>query len=1093
MIRSLLLPRGILSAVAAFVLVLFPVMAAAQSESGSLTVSVSDAAGGSVPGAMVTLRNTATGGLRELSSGQDGRALFIAVSPGEYELTVALSGFKQFRDSAVRLQVGQALSVPVGLEVGELNEVVEVRANVPLLDIASATQGTVITGEKVTALPLNGRQFIQLALLVPGANPGGRAVQQNATGRLNHTGGLSIGGGRTNNTLFLLDGAVNTDPDYNSLNYSPSIDGIAEFRVQTSQFPAEYGRAGAQVNVVTKSGTDRFRGSAFEFTRNKRFDARPFNLVGELPQFQRDNFGGSLGGPVVRGRVYFFSVYERLRRREAAAGLTTVNVPTALERQGNFSQSAGGGIFDPATGTTNRTQFPNNTIPANRLNPLALAAVNALPLPNTGTRGFVNSEEITRQDVHNLSLRGDVNLGPGNTVFARWSMADESALIPESIPGRLNISDGRPLNVAGGWTKVFGASVVNELRGGFSQLTLQSGLPEPQFSGVSDPLPRFIVGGYPIMGGAGAFTGTTGGGIVNVKNRVYQVYNNLSYQRGSHAFKAGFEYTWTEYNRTEVPSTLGVFTFVGGYTSRTASNDGTGNTLASMLLGLPQIATRAIGPSTMNGRQPAFSVYLQDDWRVNNRLTLNLGVRYELSPPMYDANGQMSSIDYSDIPTPAEIFAEGRLAFYMPTVFVCGQNGTPKGCAYTDKNNVAPRVGFSWLATDRTVVRGGAGLYFSPQDANPLFRLAAGLPHNIAQTLTFNAFVPANPPGFNVFGPAQLGPVQIQQAGIDLHQETSQSTQWTLGVQRQLSRDLVAEVSYVGTRGKYLEQNVQPNNALAGLGAVNPRRPFGGLTYAPNTTFPPHITVIGNTVPVGQVNLYAHSARSTYDALSLRLERRFEGGFSMLSAYTFSNARSNAPQFRNAGGAGGSENSPPQNSHDLEAEWGPAYYNARHRWVTNVTAALPFGFLVSGIWSMQSGFPFTVNVQGDTAGVGGGSGGIFIRPNVVPGVDPYLPKSEWKNGRYLNPAAFSIPAAGTFGTVGRNSMVGPGFIGLDMALSRTFGLGGERRLELRAEAFNLLNRRNYTLVNRLVNTASFGLITQQANPRQMQFGARLTF
>ncbi|MGC4084460.1 MAG: TonB-dependent receptor [Vicinamibacterales bacterium] len=542
-----------------------------------------------------------------------------------------------------------------------------------------------------------------------------------------------------------------------------------------------------------------------------------------------------------------------------------------------------------------------------------------------------------------------------------------------------------------------------------------------------------------------------------------------------------------------MPSTLGTFTFVSGYTSRTAGNDGTGSALASLLLGLPQIANRSVGPNTMNGRQPAFSVYAQDDWRVGQRLTLNLGVRYELSPPMYDANQMMSNIDYSSVPTPQQIFAEGRLAYYTPTVYVCGQNGTPKGCAYTDRNNVAPRAGFSWVADDKTVVRGGAGIYYAPQDANPLFRLAAGLPGNIAQALTFNAFVPANAPGFDVFGPAVLGPVQIQQASIDMHQQTSQSAQFTLSVQRELARDWVVEASYIRTRAKYLEQNVQPNNAQPGSGAVDPRRPYAALLFAPNTTFPDYVVVQGNRVPVGQINYFPHSARSEYDALQLRLERRFAGGFSLLSAYTLSKARSNAPQYRNAGGAGGAENSPPQNSYDLDSEWGPAYYNATHRWVTTVTRALPFGFQASGIWTMQSGFPFTVNIQGDTAGIGGGTGGILIRPNAVAGVDPYLPKSEWKNGRYLNPAAFVAPPAGAFGTLGRNSLVGPGYVNLDVVLAKGFTFGGQRRLELRAEIFNALNRRNYTLVNRLLNTPDFGAITSQADPRQMQFGVRLTF
>jgi hypothetical protein len=1091
---------------------LLTTVAAAQSDTTSLTVVVTDGSGASVPGATVVVRNAATNAGRERVTDPDGRATFVVLPPGTYEATVNLDGFKQYRDPSVVLSVGQPATLPVVLEVGPISEAVEVRGAVRLLNLDTAAHGTVIGNDKIQALPLNGRQFVQLALLVPGANPGGRAVQQNSTGRLGQIGGLSIGGGRTNNTLFLIDGAIDTDPDYNSLNYSPSVEAIAEFQVQTSQFPAEYGRAGAQVNVVTKSGGAALHGSLFEFTRNKRFDSKPFNLVGDLPRFQRDNFGGTLGGPLVRGRLFFFGAYEGLRRREGASNLTTVTVPTERERQGDFSQSTGGGIFDPTTGTTNRTPFPNNTIPLDRIDPLALAAVRALPLPNTGIRGYVNTQEITRQDNHNYSLRLDVTAGTGSQVFARVSTATEDARIPEPVPGRLNVSDGRPMSLAAGWTRVLGTRSVNEARFGFSQLRLTSGLPELAFNigGREQAIPRFLVGGYPAMGGAGAFTGTAGGGITRVNNRTFQVYDNLSWQRGAHAFKAGAEFLWIEYNRTEVPSTLGTFTFVAGYTSRTASTDGTGHALASLLLGQPQLGNRAVGPSTIAGRQGSFSTYVQDDWRVSERLTLNLGVRYELAPPMHDANGLMSSIDYRSVPTPQQVFAEGRLAFYTPTVVVCGQNGYPKGCAYTDTNNVAPRAGFSWRATDRLVVRGGAGVYYAPQDANPLFRLAAGIPGNIAQAITFNAFVPSRGPGYDIFGPPTLGPVQVQQASLDLHQNTSQSTQWTIGVQRELGRDWIVDASYVGTRAKYLEQNVQPNNAQPGLGAVDPRRPYAALVFAPNTTFPSYVTVQGNRVPVGQINYFPHSARANYHALELRVEKRLSGGFGVLSAYTLSDARSNAPQFRNAGGVTGSENSPPQNSFDLEAEWGPAYYNARHRWVTSVTWALPFGegtrfgaegawaralagTQLAAIWTMQSGFPFTVNVQGDTAGVGGGTGGIFVRPNAVPGVDPYLPESERASGRYLNPAAFVAPPAGTFGSVGRNSIVGPGYTNLDFVVSRAIAIAERARVEVRAEAFNLLNRINYNQVGRILNASNFGLLLSQYDPRQWQFGVRVSF
>jgi len=1083
--------------------------AAAQSDSASLSVKVTDETGGAIPGAAVVVRHTATGTTRELSTDRAGLAVFPMLPPGVYDSIVSLDGFKQYRGSALHLQVAQAARLEVALGVGDVTEAVQVTAETRLLTVDTVAQGTVIGEEKVQALPLNGRQFIQLALLVPGANAGGRAVQQNVL-RQNQVGGLSIAGGRTNNTAFLLDGAVNTDPDYNSLSYSPSIDAIAEFQVQTAQFSAEYGRAGGQVNVVTKSGTSRLHGSLFEYHRDDRFDEKPFNLVGDLPEFKRDNFGGSLGGPLVPGRVFFFGAYEQLRRREGAASLTTVTVPTALERQGDFSQSPGG-IFDPLTGTTNRLPFPDGRIPQNRIDPLALAAINALPLPNSGVRSYVNTESILSQDIYNSSLRLDLNAGGGHHLFGRYSFADENAIVPETVPGRDNLQDARPHNAVAGWTAVLGARAVNEVRVGISRLKFVSGLPELSFSvgGQSQPLPRFLATGYPTMGGAGAFTGTTGGGIVNVDNRTFQIYDNLSVQRGPHALKAGVEYLRTEYNRNEVPSALGTFTMTSGYTSRTAGNDGTGNALASLLLGMPQQGNRAVGPSTIAGRQWYFSAYAQDDWRVSDRLTLNLGVRYELSPPMYDANGGMASIDYRNVPTPEAIFAEGRTGFYAPIVFVCGQSGYPKGCAYTDKNNVAPRAGAVWRASDRLVLRGGIGIYYAATDANPLFRLAAGIPANIAQTVTYNNFIPARGPGFDIFGPAILGPTQVQQAGIDLFQENSQSTQWSFSAQRELGREWVVEVSYIGTRGKFLEQNVQPNNARPGSGAVDPRRPYAAMQFAAGTDFPDYVTVQGDRVPVGFINYLSKTAESKYDALGVRVEKRLTRGVSLLSAYTLSEATSNAPQFRNAGGVTGAENSPPQDSYDLEAEWGPAPYDARHRWVTSMTAALPFGpgqrfaqtgfwshllgnFQVAGIYTMQSGFPFTVNLRGDTAGVGAGTGGIFVRPNPVAGVDPYLPSSEWAKGRYLDPAAFAAPPAGTFGSIGRNSVVGPGYINMDLSIARGFRLG-RARLDVRAEAFNLTNRRNYTIVGRILNDPTFGQLLSQADPRQWQFGARLTF
>ena len=1085
--------------------------AAAQTDLSALSGVVLDASGAPVQNASVKLKNRATQIERTAVTGEEGRFLFSLLPPGAYALEVEAAGFRPFRDDGVRIQVARTSTIQVQLEVGTVTERIEVSGSVSPLVTESVSHGTVISEEKIIGLPLNGREFIQLALLVPGANAGGRTVQQNAV-RLNQTGGFSVSGGRTNNNAFLLDGAANTDPDYNSLNYSPVIDAIAEFQVQTAQFSAEYGRAsGGQVNVVTKSGGNAFHGSAWEFLRNRAMDARPFNLnAPKLPQYQRNQFGASLGGPIVRDKAFFFAAWERLLIRQAAAGLTTVAVPTAAQRAGNFS--GGPGIFDPDTLQNGvRQPFPDFRIPESRIHPWTRAAMAAMPLPNAGADRFVNASSLLRQNADNGSLRIDYNLGRRATLFGRYAIFDENNVIPDVVPDRDRLGFSRPQNAVLGSTQVFRPAVVNEFRAGFNRLLFQDGLPEPQFDvgGTRRALPRFVVAGYPVMGGAGGFTGTTGGGTVLVRNNTYQLYDNLSWHRGRHNWRAGGEVLWIQYNRFESANTLGQYQFTQGITSRTASNDGTGHILASMLLGLPQQGSRSVGPSRIDGRQQYYSLYVQDDWRVLSSLTLSLGLRYELAPPLYDHRMQMGSIDYRNVPSPWQIFGEGRLAFYEPLFFICGQSGYPRGCAYTDRNNFAPRAGFAWQASPTTVIRSGAGVFYAANDLNPLFRLAAVLPGNIAQTLSGNAFVPTFR-GFDIFGPAVVGPVQIQQAGIDLEQRSSYSLQWNFSVQQQLRRDLAIEAGYLATLGLKLSQNVQPNNARPGPGAVDPRRPYRALRFAPGTVFPSYVTVQGSSVPVGFINFLPNSAQSNYHAFFLRLEKKLAGGLSLLSSYNWSKAITNAPQFRNAGGARGAENSPPQDSHDLRQERGLAAFDVRHRWVNSAVADLPFGggkrwlnqglaahlaggWQVSLIHSMQTGFPFTVNLAGDTAGIGGGTGAILIRPNAVPGQNWKLPANERTTARWFNTAALVAPPAFAFGNVGRNTVIGPGLLNFDFMLARSFRLAESVRLQFRGELFNALNTPNYDIVGRILNNPQFGVVQSQLRPRQIQLGLRLAF
>jgi len=899
---------------------LLAAMLSAQTDTATLFGLVRDSSGGSIVGSKVKLQNRATGAVREKSTDAKGLFLFEVLPPGEYEMTVEAPGFKQFRDSQVRVQVAQIERLNVQLEIGSASEFVEVQGTVSPLNTETVSQGTVIGEQKIVQLPLNGRQFIQLALLVPGASAGGRAVQQNAI-RQGEVGGLSISGGRTNNTVFLLDGAANTDPDYSSLTYSPQIDGIAEFQVQTASVSAEYGRA--SVNVTSKSGSNQLHGSAFEFLRNKDVDARPFNLAGDLPKFQRNQYGGTVGGPLRRNRLFGFFAYEGLKVRQAAAALTTTPVPSALQRQGDFSLTKGG-IFDPdslANGV--RTQFPNNKIPASRINPLAFAAMNAMPLPTDPVAGtFVNSAEILSQNNNNYSGLIDYTLSRLWNLFGRYSIADENAIIPGTVSGREILNPARAQNAVLGVTGVLGTSVVNEARFGFSRLRVFNGVPELTFNVNGQPtvLPQFQVNPFPLMGGAGAFVTTaTGGGAALTRDNTFQFYDNVSWIKGRHSIKFGGGLYWIQYNRFEAPNNLGRFQFTNGFTTRTASSDGTGDALASMLLALPATSSRSVGPSRIDGRQRTETLYIQEDFHVAPKVTINLGLRYELAAPMNDAHQQMASIDYSKVPSPQAIFASGKTGFYNATLFVCGQSGYPDGCAYTDKNNFAPRLGVVWSATKKTVIKAGGGIFYANNDANPLFRLAAGLPDNIAQTLSSNNFVPQYH-NLSPFGANIVGPVQIQAAGIDINQRSSYSAQWNLSVQHELARGTVLEVGYLATMGIKLEQNVQPNNANPGLTAVDPRRPYLGVQYAPGIQFPSYITVVGNTVPVGQINYLPHSAQSKYESLFARLEKRFSRGISFLSSYTWSKAITNAPQFRNAGGVNGNENSPPQDSYNLAAE-----------------------------------------------------------------------------------------------------------------------------------------------------------------------------
>ncbi|MGA2116945.1 MAG: carboxypeptidase-like regulatory domain-containing protein, partial [Bryobacteraceae bacterium] len=538
-------------------LFLFPLLLLAQDDTAVLSGRVADPSGLGVPNAQVRVTRQSTGAARETLTSTDGAYRVELLDAGDYDVRVTAPGFKTYDDTGIHLQVAQSSQLNVTLAVGATTDSIEVQADVSPLEADSVAQGTVVSQEKVKALPLNGRQFLQLALLSPNVNSGGLAVQQNAI-RQGEVAGLSVAGTRTNDSAYLLDGVIDTDPDYNALNYVPIVDTIAEFQVQVAQYSAEYGRAsGGQINVTTISGTNQWHGSGWEFLRNNNLDSRPFNLTTQssVPKFQRNQFGGLIGGPVVKNKLFAFFSYEGLRTRQAAANLTTISTPDLLQRAGNFSEEiATTVVYDPTTAVVNgaRTPFPGNIIPANRINPSVSTAMNGLPLPNLPGNMYINSSDVLWQNFGNYSGRGDYQISDSLKLFARYSGAGENASIPVVLPDRANLDNAAPRNVAVGLTKVFSADKVNDLRLGFSRLNFLYGLPEPDFSvdGQQGELPNFIVGSLN-FGGSGPYNATGQGGIARARDNVYQLWDVFAWQHGRHSFKFGGEGDAFQYVRYE--------------------------------------------------------------------------------------------------------------------------------------------------------------------------------------------------------------------------------------------------------------------------------------------------------------------------------------------------------------------------------------------------------------------------------------------------------------------------------------------------------------------------------------------------------------
>jgi len=1108
-----------------------------QSNYAAVSGTVRDSQSLPVAHAKVHFKALSTGTTREVTTNDSGLFYAPALPPDDYQLTTSAPGFAEVAQS-LRLEVGQKSELDISLKIGAVKEGVSVNAAADILRATDASVGEVIEPKSIQELPLNGRMLIDLVLTVPGAHLGFGA-QSGQTNPLYWRPGqrsaVVIGGARPNANFFLLDGATNTDPTFNTQNLSPSPDSVMEFQVVTSSYTADMGGAGGgQINIVTRSGTSQFHGTAYEFLRNGAMDASSFQSMGNNHLVQ-NNFGASFGGPLFGKdkRTFFFLNYEGLRLSQADAEVLTV--PTRDEIMGDFSMNSAM-IFDPTTAVANpsydptqptgpsnfpytRSQFPDNQIPSDRINQNVQAfLLQYLPEPNMMMEGMgadSNNYLDIRNETHYQdqgTARIDHDFSSSNTVMARYSLSAENGFSPsngstattENLPGFGSPFDNFSQQAVIGWNHVFSSNKLNTASLAFSRLSMNH---TSQNNNVNDIVGQLGIQGVGFGGPAAwgapwfAAQGYTGIGDtfaatpMHAWDTTVELRDTFAWQHGHHALRFGGDarrYIWPMWGFFQ---NRGFYQFTNGYTTQFGFNDGSGNGFATLLLSLPTVKQRQAGIPQMNLRNWGYDGFAEDSWQVTPTTTLNVGVRYEYTSPLYDVDNTNSNL----------IFNDG-----VPSVFIGGQNGYPSGLMYSNKHNIAPRIGIAKnLPRFGLVVRGGYGIFYTPVDQNTWCNQRHNVPYVFPETQQADNFTPSaalltNQLNFGtpVLGTGTLPATTVSFTAFDPHAPAQYIQQWNLQFEKTLSTNTTLEAGYLGARGFHLQRSHLINNAPPGPGPLGPRRPFKTLSFVPDTTLPPSSTdavIQSQTFPVSTINLLEDTAQSWYDAGYVNVRRKFSHGLSFLANYTLAKNLTNAPDFRSPM----DESAIPQNNSDLAAEKGPGC-DVRHRFALSAVYNIPAydradwirlitqNWQLSTVYQIQSGMPFTISVFGDTANSGTVLGENPIRANLT-GQPIFGPGTHTAN-EWFNPAAFATPPAYTFGDVGRNSVYGPKLRTFDLALARSFRLTERASFQFRGEAFNLFNQVNLGTPNRFVNTPQFGTITMPMTPgRELQLSARVSF
>ncbi len=1064
----------------------------AQSTPSTFTGMLKDTSGAVVPGAIVHVIGEESGVAVTAVTNSAGLYRTSSLVPGPYRLEVEAKGFQRVVRSGLTLQIGQTLQVDLALQLGSVQETINVTSATPVLETQSSSVTQLVEKEMVQGMPMPNRTSTALLALIPGASI------QNVTGDIPV---FSVSGGRMRNQQFSLDGGNHSNTVGLAVNQSQvplPMDAMQEFRVIANSYSAEYGQSqSGVVTLATRSGTNAFHGGLFEYMRNEAFDSRNF-FAATRPKFRQHQFGGLIGGPIRKDKTHFFFTYERTQ--QVTGGTAVQTLPALLQRQGNFSQTLDARgqtipIYDPATTSGNlRQPFAGNIVPAARFDPVSKNIATFWPDPNragtiTGANNFsLNSRPYTNRDIY--VGRFDHQFGPSDQLMVRYFLAKSASGNPGlwsdiRADGSASTTDQNTHNILGTWNHTLRPSLMNELRFGLVRRDYYNQRlgKDEDFAGLVG-LKGVSKVSFPIIGITG-FTGLSGAPYRFSSPLLdYQLQDAVSWFRGKHALKIGMEARWGIFNDDTDTSSSGNFSFTPLLTALPGVAN-TGNAFATFLLGEANGAS-ILRPDPVLSRSSYWGAYIQDDWRLTNTLTVNLGFRWEGTTPRSEAQNRVNAFDTRAI---------NPVSGTPGVVTFAGLNGVPRTAWDFDPNNFGPRAGLAWKFMDKTVLRAGGGVIYGAA-VNSIVGTAASL------GFSTNFALNATQPGFNSAlrlrdGFPALARPAVDQLGagfgavapgrapntavtfFERNRPTPVSYQSNLSLQRELMGDLLLELGYIGNLSHHLTApdmsiNQVPPDKL-GPGDAQSKRPFPQFS---------NVSVLNP--PLGN---------SAYHAGFVKVERRFHSGLSLLSHYTFSRFLDDVESFSELGDAGSY-----MDFYNRKLDRGLSGSDVRHRAVVSAVYALPswkdhhfLSHLIGGwktgtIASFQSGPAFSVfNSVNQTNAFPPGT----TRPDLVG--DPALSGSSRSIARWFNTDAFRAPAPYKFGTAGRSILTGPGQWNVDTSFIKSFPVHEKWRFEVRAEFFNLLNHANFNLPGHSLGGAGFGTINSAKAARSGQFALRLEF